>query len=297
MTYKNLIQSLFAILLITEGLLFILSVYKTSKIIGFTLVILGIFIFNKSYDKSYSNSNFKNLQDLLSPFWIKPEFFGLILIISVLSFEYLYSDYNLGNYSLIVLLIGLYIIIFDRIGEKYNYEKYFLLNFLIIYSTLLVFPFFISIILNKMLGNHSELNLFIVEHLLSSPLVLFLNLSGIESIHISEVLSYRDIDGNLSKVHIARECTGIDSVLIFISAYTAYLANHIISNRFLFFKYLAIGILLCYIANILRMYLIILVGYFYGIEALYWTHTNIGWLIFVFWMFIFWRFLPDPPHH
>ena len=56
------------------------------------------------------------------------------------------------------------------------------------------------------------------------------------------------------------------------------------------FLLLGIGIMLSYVANIFRMSLIIVVGHYYGYEALEFTHANLGW-IFHFWIFIFWKLL------
>ena len=39
------------------------------------------------------------------------------------------------------------------------------------------------------------------------------------------------------------------------------------------------------------MTIIIIVGHYYGIESLLWTHENIGWMIFTIWLIIFWQIL------
>ncbi len=43
----------------------------------------------------------------------------------------------------------------------------------------------------------------------------------------------------------------------------------------------ALGIARTYLANIIRMAIIVIVGYYYGMDALLWTHANMGWLIFL----------------
>ena len=52
-----------------------------------------------------------------------------------------------------------------------------------------------------------------------------------------------------------------------------------------------LGICFAYFANLIRMILIIIVGHYYGIEALIFVHNNLGWLIFTLWIFIFIRIL------
>ena len=54
---------------------------------------------------------------------------------------------------------------------------------------------------------------------------------------------------------------------------------------------LGLGILTSYVANLLRMSIIILVGSHYGTDALLWTHENLGELIFLAWIAVFWSFM------
>ena len=57
------------------------------------------------------------------------------------------------------------------------------------------------------------------------------------------------------------------------------------------YSLLIIGLFASYIANIFRMVVIILAGHYGGKDALYWTHTNAGWIIFIFWIILFWKFI------
>jgi exosortase/archaeosortase family protein len=65
--------------------------------------------------------------------------------------------------------------------------------------------------------------------------------------------------------------------------------------------FLALGLLAAYVANILRMVVIVLVGYYTDTTAtdlqnMLVAHSYAGWLIFLAWMALFWglllRFLP-----
>ena len=40
--------------------------------------------------------------------------------------------------------------------------------------------------------------------------------------------------------------------------------------------------------NILRIMILVLVGYHMGTEAMHFTHNNLGWIMFVMGMFVFW---------
>lgn len=40
--------------------------------------------------------------------------------------------------------------------------------------------------------------------------------------------------------------------------------------------------------NVVRIMIITMVGYYKGVEAMLFVHTNLGWILFVFVMMIFW---------
>ena len=105
-------------------------------------------------------------------------------------------------------------------------------------------------------------------------------------------LSYEDLEvGRTMYVNIATQCSGIFSVMIFMSGFFSYI---LLSTRFMRIEtllFLFSGFMTCYIANLLRMAFIIIIGHYYGIDALLYAHENIGWLIFTFWNFIFWFLL------
>ena len=74
------------------------------------------------------------------------------------------------------------------------------------------------------------------------------------------------------------------------SAFFSYVVVEYRRLNMVMINFLLFGIIISYIANILRMAIIIMAGYYYGSEALYWTHTNIGWVIFTIWFGIFWHY-------
>ena len=62
--------------------------------------------------------------------------------------------------------------------------------------------------------------------------------------------------------------------------------------------FLALGVALAWFANIIRMTIIVMVGSYYGKDALLWTHKYLGEIIFIAWTAVFWMFLfkymPEP---
>ena len=81
------------------------------------------------------------------------------------------------------------------------------------------------------------------------------------------------------------------SFTIFSSAFTAFVVVEFEKFRARVLAILALGILAAYFANLIRMTIIVLVGAFTDgprLENALWTHANIGWLLFLGWIALFW---------
>lgn len=93
-------------------------------------------------------------------------------------------------------------------------------------------------------------------------------------------------------VGISNECSGIDSLLLFISLYVLLLA---LDWKKMNLKRMALlfipGIIGTVAYNILRIYLLLLVGVYidpaFAVDVF---HTNIGWILFLLFFIIFWHF-------
>jgi exosortase/archaeosortase family protein len=93
-------------------------------------------------------------------------------------------------------------------------------------------------------------------------------------------------------VGISKECSGIDSLLLFISLYSVILIldwNRLNRKRMLLL--FIPGILGTVLYNLLRVYAIMLVGILYDPKfAVDVFHTNAGWVLFLVFFMIFWHF-------
>ena len=89
-------------------------------------------------------------------------------------------------------------------------------------------------------------------------------------------------------VAIGYACSGVESMSIFIAAVIAYFFAKKDWTVFKAGKFLFIGVAVLYIMNILRVIIIILVGYFRGMDDMMFVHTHLGWLFFVIAMSFFW---------
>src|SRR3989449_58337 len=103
---------------------------------------------------------------------------------------------------------------------------------------------------------------------------------------------------------ITTACSGIYSFGIFASAFVAFILTEYKKLSRRIWLLLALGLLTAYIANVLRMAIIVLVGYYTDtaetdLQNLLIAHSYAGWLIFLGWIALFWgvilRFVPGEP--
>jgi len=176
------------------------------------------------------------------------------------------------------------------------------INILVIILVLPLLVYNILSLLNiiELAGSGSSTSLFqekIVNTFLTRPLSNLLNLLGYHAFSEVDILHFYLQDGTRASVEIAESCSGIYSVAVFISAFIAFILNEY--NRFdiTVTCLLFMGVIMAYFANLIRMLIIVLVGHYYGIESMIFIHSNIGWIIFMTWVFLFWSLifyiLPD----
>ena len=104
---------------------------------------------------------------------------------------------------------------------------------------------------------------------------------------------------------ITTACSGIYSVGIFASAFIAFVLTEYDRPSRGMWLLLGLGLLTAYVANVLRMVVIVLIGYYTDtaqtdLQNMLVAHSYGGWLIFLGWIALFWsgvlRFLPrDEP--
>jgi len=119
--------------------------------------------------------------------------------------------------------------------------------------------------------------------------VFFLNLLGVDAFAEGNRIMFTTIEEKLIGVPIVFDCTGVESMGTFLlaSAVVFYIFRDMKMRKKMLF--LGIGIIGTYTANILRVVLICLSGYYYGTQGLIQTvHVHAGWILFSVWMLIFW---------
>lgn len=134
--------------------------------------------------------------------------------------------------------------------------------------------------------------------LVTPQLAGLLDLLGNPVVYIGNDVYYQDLStGRQASVHIATQCSGLYSMAIFIAAFVALVATDYPRVTRRVGALLCAGVFLAYLANLLRMVVIVEAGHYYGSQALLSTHANLGDIIFLAWvgpfMWLAYRFL-DP---
>ena len=97
-------------------------------------------------------------------------------------------------------------------------------------------------------------------------------------------------------VVITTACSGIYSFGIFASAFLAFVLTEFQRPAPRVWLLLGLGMLTAYVANVLRMVIIVLVGYYTDstktdLQNMLIAHSYAGWLIFLAWIALFWGIL------
>ncbi len=199
------------------------------------------------------------------------------------------------TYDWLALLTGGFLIAYNYIPKDYERERAFAFVFLFALALMLIVPILVERAGEGNPSSQAGISAY-SEYLLVKPLDGMLRLSGIwsltDGVNITFETTYRTSDGDdQMKVLIATSCSGVYSFAIFVAAFLAFVATEFKQWDSRLKWFLAIGILAAYVANLLRMYIIVLMGHFYSEEAFRETHANAGWLIYMAWIALFWWLL------
>ena len=230
---------------------------------------------------------------------------GVGIILADLAFNrYVSAVPELRTHDLVVLLFGAVLIGYRFAPERYERERDFVLLFAAVLSAMLVVP---VLILRVVSGDASASVDVYSAYALAPQTSAVLNVLGVPN---SIVYVWPETApgvafttaGNLRvTVFITSACSGIYSFAIFASAFTAFVLTEQRKLTRRVMAFFAFGIILAYVANVLRMVVIILIGYRFdtqstGLQNMLVAHSNAGWIIFLGWIALFWtllfRFLP-----
>jgi archaeosortase C (PEF-CTERM variant) len=268
------------------SIIFIWEYYR-SKIFGLILVIISLVIFYTSYQKkrvgeAYAQTDLKNV------------LIGILLIFV----DIVYNVFTRGHFGFIdfgLLASGTAIILLNTggLGRALKLEKkiilfstYFLFILTVIYASVFTG---ISILYTPPQGLPQDYNPFFdyITDLTIKTSAFFLG------IFKPTTAIDKTIDFGGFRVGIWYPCSGVESITVFLSAVIGYYVASNKRDTRKFALYSIVGVVVLFFVNVLRIMIIMVVGYYFGTEAMMFFHTNLGWIMFVIGMGIFWYLVMD----
>lgn len=222
---------------------------------------------------------------------------GIGVIATDLAYNRLFSPSpELLSTDFITLGLGAALVAFPLVPQNFTHER----NFVLIFFAALTFFFAVPLLLLRITRNPGASVEEFTAALLAPQLGWTVNALGTAAFVNESQISFFTQRGDILAVYIATSCSGLYSMGIFISAFVALVLSEYSQLTKRVGALLLIGVGLAYLANLLRMTIIIEVGSYYGIDALLWTHANLGDIIFLLWVgpfiWITYRLL-DPKRH
>ena len=210
---------------------------------------------------------------------------GALLILVDISYNlynsdpFRHFDFGMLLCGLIIILLNLGLFRFLKLDEEMIiFTTYFLFTTMLLYGFLFSgIPFLLKSPTNPLFDWFTKT--------VTSISAIFLNTIRPTSI------TCNTINFNGFSVGIGYACSGIESISVFFSALIAYF---VATRKYTIKKigmYMLIGGMALYIMNILRVMIIVMVGYCYGIDTMSFVHQNLGWIMFICSMSVFWYIL------
>jgi exosortase/archaeosortase family protein len=230
-------------------------------------------------------------------------FLGVGIIVADIAINiYLSPSFSLGSNDTVIILMGAVLFAYNFRPGKYAVERDFAFLFSVFLFLILVVPTSIYALMYGEL-REQDTNSPLIYYLLTVPTSNLLNVFGVNNYIYPNlqlftsnsgystslnIVEFAAPGGYLQPVSIGISCSGLYSVTIFVSAFLAFVS---VEYRKLDRKVallLFLGVAMAWFANVLRMAIIVWVGHAYGIDALLWTHANLGIFIFMTWVLVFW---------
>jgi exosortase/archaeosortase family protein len=231
---------------------------------------------------------------------------GAALVVLDLAYNFLLSATPaLLTEDILVLLSAAALLGYGLVPSRYARERDFVLLFFLFLDLILVVPLLAA----RVATHNADASVDAYSWIALAPEVSAI-LSGLgvaNSVHgvagfAAPGLTFTPIHmGTPVTLVITTSCSGIYSFGIFAAAYVAFLATEYAHPSRRLWLLLGLGFAASYVANLLRMAIIVLVGYYTDsaqtdLQNLLLAHSYAGWLIFLAWLALFWgllfRFLP-----
>lgn len=209
---------------------------------------------------------------------------GLIAFVVIFNLR-LSANPDLGDLDTLSIMLGGMLIMYPWIERRFKVEAVFALLFLGLVVVFLVIPQFVVSLSARA---SSSLGGAYVHYMLAAPFAGILDVIGIPASSQGNIVSITFHDGTTQSLTISAYCAGMYSFSIFVSAFISFVLVFERLPGKIMAVVLGVGLLAAYLGNLFRMVIIGIVGYYRGMEALRWSHENVGWIIFLAWSTVFW---------
>lgn len=230
--------------------------------------------------------HFVTLKSRLKP-WL-PVLGIFIIVIVVLLNVYVSKNHEFQTVDWLMICLAAVFIVYPYIPMKYSTERNFALVLVIMAFVMFSFLFILPMIISYMQGGQFEISSSFVYWMLALPTSAIARMFGMYVTADGDLLHFQEQNGMFETLKIATTCSGIDSLVLFIAGFIAFVAveNQKMNGRLVLV--LVGGILTAYFANLLRMTTIVAAGVYYGPDTMYAVHENVGIFIFLGWIALFW---------
>jgi len=224
--------------------------------------------------------------------------FGIALIVLDLAYNWAVSaSPTIQTEDTIVLLAAVTLLAYCFVPSRFARERDFVLLFFVFLNAILVVPLLIARLYYADLERSVDLYSWVA---LAPQTSTVLNLIGVRnqlhSVAGSTAPGLTFIPehiGTQVTVIITTSCSGIYSFGIFAAAFVSFVLTEYQSLGRRIWLLLGLGFIAAYAANVLRMVVIILVGYYTDtavtdLQNMLIAHSYAGWLIFLGWISVFW---------
>ena len=220
--------------------------------------------------------------------------FGFIVLLAWSAWKIFHNqDTSLTMVDFIVTLFCVSLMLYYSHTTKYQAQK----DFAVLYLMFLTIVFAVIWKTYSVLTGDSYVRVTAYSefYFVTTPVVYIVNLLGTQAnaildlsgLGLSNIIEF-EYDGRMIKLGIGIGCSGLYSAGLFFSAFLSFvLVRYQVVNRYSLAG-LAVGLLVTWASNIIRMVVTILVGSTWGAPALATFHMYFGILLFIGVIFVFW---------
>ncbi|MBO8183645.1 MAG: archaeosortase C [Archaeoglobus sp.] len=195
---------------------------------------------------------------------------GVLIILAVIVYN-IYKNSEIQTFDSMVLLLGFSLILLNvkKFTEIGRFALYFSIVFLIFYINLFLIPEKLGISLSYYYGHY----------FVTLPVVTIMQSLGYNvSIPVMRIIEVHGVEYTTLKIDLA--CFGWYSLLLIVSMVISYSETiEKIQTKRLVLILLALAVA-SYIANLLRVAILVYLAYFYGLKTMMTIHSHLGWILF-----------------